>query len=171
VAGAILSGEFVIGTFRGSDFEAMADRGVKLFDRGINANAFGGIDTVADGGVAASRNCFRTVEVQNLKTIASQHVDGTARVLGFFLRRLFLRLARIVPAREEDPAIVSYAENDSDGEKRQNAPEQTRDRQDLTTCSGGQACAAQQAIYRIHEGMQGERLGKCHEAARHFVFL
>jgi len=50
VASAVDRGELVLGTVARSDRKAVADRGVKLFHRRIEPHAFGGVDSITDGG-------------------------------------------------------------------------------------------------------------------------
>jgi len=67
VAGAVGDGELIVSIMERRDLEAMAVRGVKLFDRRIEPHALSGVDSITNRGWLSAADGFRAgVKIENL---------------------------------------------------------------------------------------------------------
>jgi len=73
MAGVVGDSELILGVAARSDLKAVADRGVKLFDRRIEANACGGVDSITNQGFLSEADGRRAgIEIENLQAVASE---------------------------------------------------------------------------------------------------
>lgn len=124
VAGGIGGGQFELGALPRRDLNAMAERGVDVGRRRIQAQRGGAEDAVADAGsFAAVNRSWDGVEIADLQTAAAERIDRLAIALLFRSRACHGRVTPPLPTAVEDPAIICHRRQQQNAEQRQQAAE------------------------------------------------
>lgn len=161
MAGAVGDSELIVSIMERRDLEAMAVRGVKLFDRRIEPHALGGVDSIANRGwLSAADGSTAGVEIENLQAIASERVHRAAVVLRLFTGQCFFGVTSVAPAAAKNPSVITDPGDYGDGEERNQSAELRDESAGVTHNIRLTRGGFEQAVDGFNKAFERKRLGE-----------